>query len=154
VLTPELRARLAVGYSNGEGRVATEQAAREHEGRGYKVPNGGLYSTVGDLAKFLAALTDASPVWLLSDKARAELLRVQTPGDTKRGYGLGFNVALLPDGRTIASHDGGVAGYTANLAFDVQHKVGAIVLRNYERGRTDLEIIRGLVERLGPLFER
>ena len=57
VIGPELAPRLTVGYVNrGDGNPNPEQPAREHAGRGYKVPNGGVYSTVLDLARFMGAL--------------------------------------------------------------------------------------------------
>ena len=54
VNTPDRLARLSVGYARDRrtGEVSAEQATREHFGRGYKVPNGGIYSTVGDMAAF------------------------------------------------------------------------------------------------------
>lgn len=47
------RDRIATGYVVRDGEIDAETPAREHEGRGYKVPNGALYSTVADLARFL-----------------------------------------------------------------------------------------------------
>lgn len=57
-LTPPLRSRLAVGVDWDELYKDTlnfEDAAREHEtGIGFRVPGGGLYSTVEDLAKLVS----------------------------------------------------------------------------------------------------
>lgn len=44
------RARLAEGMENSEGEVNTKLPLREVEGRGYRVPNGGIFSTPRDLA--------------------------------------------------------------------------------------------------------
>ena len=46
VVGQELEPRLAAGYiRRRDGSIDFEQPAREHGGRGYKVPNGGVYST-------------------------------------------------------------------------------------------------------------
>jgi CubicO group peptidase (beta-lactamase class C family) len=127
VNTPEMTARLSVGYSRnrGTGEVSAEQATREHFGRGYKVPNGGIYSTVSDLAKFAAAMMGESPVPILSEASRAEIFMPQAPAES---YGLGFFVAR-GDGVTIVRHGGSVAGYNADLRFDLNSKIGVAVLR-------------------------
>lgn len=139
VITDALRPRLSVGYANGNNRVDAETPALEHAGRGYKVPNGGIYSTVPDLARFIAAMTGASTRTLLSEAMRAEMMRVQTPENPRNGYGLGFSVRVLDGGSRIVGHGGSVAGYTAHLAFDPDRRIGVILLRNYNRGRTNLQ---------------
>jgi CubicO group peptidase (beta-lactamase class C family) len=88
--------------------VSAERATREHFGRGYKVPNGGIYS-----------------VQILSQESRAEISTAQTPAE---GYGLGFFVREQ-DGVTIVGHGGSVAGYNADLQFDLDSKIGVAVLR-------------------------
>jgi CubicO group peptidase (beta-lactamase class C family) len=127
VNTPELAARLSVGYSRNRetGEVSAERATREHFGRGYKVPNGGIYSTVGDLAKFAAAMMGASSVQILSQESRAEVFTAQAPAES---YGLGFFIREQ-DGVTIVGHGGSVAGYNADLRFDLDSKIGVAVLR-------------------------
>ncbi|MDX1494268.1 MAG: serine hydrolase domain-containing protein, partial [Longimicrobiales bacterium] len=57
VVGGELEPRLAAGYTVRNGVVSGEQPAREHAGRGYKVPNGGVYSTVADLSRFLGGVS-------------------------------------------------------------------------------------------------
>jgi CubicO group peptidase (beta-lactamase class C family) len=138
VNTPKLAARLSVGYSRNRetGEVSAERATREHFGRGYKVPNGGIYSTVGDLAKFAAAMMGASSVQILLEESRAEVFTPQAPAE---GYGLGFFIREQ-DGVTIVGHGGSVAGYNAELQFDLDSKVGVAVLRttSYRPGTRDL----------------
>ena len=137
VNAPELAERLSVGYARRQVRdetsgevtgvvISAEQATREHFGRGYKVPNGGIYSTVLDLAKFAAAMMGESPVAILSDESRAEMLRPQAPAE---GYGLGFTVRARDDGITTLGHGGSVAGYNAGLSFEPDSKIGVAVLR-------------------------
>lgn len=158
-LTPDMETHLAVGYLNREdGSVDTTIPAREHDGRGYKVPNGAIYSTVGDLARFAAALTGRSPVELLPVGWRREMMRVQMPTDADDGYGLGLRVERDQGGVQAVGHGGSVAGYTAHLVFDPASGLAVILLRNYNRGATDLggaarDLLRAVAGRL-PIAER
>lgn len=144
-----LRPMLSKGHANSaDGEVNTERPAQEHLGRGYKVPNGGVYSTVDDLAAFAAGVMGRGGASLLSDEMRAAVLSVQTPEDPESGYGLGFSITTL-DGRVFAGHGGSVAGYTAHLLFEPATGLTAVLLRNYNRGRTNLgraarELLAGL----------
>jgi len=140
---PEMWSRLSVGYSRSRetGEVSAERATREHFGRGYKVPNGGIYSTVGDLAKFAAAMMGESPVPILSEENRKELFTPQAPADT---YGLGFRVEE-GDGMKIVSHGGSVAGYNANLTFDIVSKTGVAMLRTTSYNPRMEELVKDLV---------
>ena len=79
------------------------------------------------------------------------MLRVQTPEDPRRGYGLGLSVAVDSSGREIAGHGGSVAGYTAQIAFDPDARIGVVLLRNYQSGATNLaRAASGLVAELRP----
>lgn len=149
VIGDALQPRLSRGHANGrDGRVNTEQPALEHAGRGYKVPNGGVYSTVDDMAAFAAGVMGRGGRSLLSDAMRAEVLSVQTPEDPESGYGLGFSITTV-DGRVFAGHGGSVSGYTAHLLFEPATGLTVVLLRNYNRGRTSLgraarELLTGL----------
>ncbi|MDP2954777.1 MAG: serine hydrolase domain-containing protein [Longimicrobiales bacterium] len=137
VVTPELSEDLAVGYQNGrDGTVDRETPALEHVGRGYKVPNGGIYSTVGDLARFMAGLSGKSSAQVLGTDARRLLGVDQTPAHD--GYTFGFRVWDGPQGSRLVGHGGSVAGYTAFLAFEPESGLGVVLLRNYNQGATDL----------------
>ena len=143
---------LAVGYANRrDGSIDADGPAREHRGRGYKVPNGGIYSTVGDLARFIAGMTGAAGDALLPLEHRLEMMRMQTPGSDSSGYGLGFQIRSGPEGRRFIGHGGSVAGYTAHLVFEPESAIGVVLLRNYGSGRTNLgraatEVLAALVE--------
>jgi CubicO group peptidase (beta-lactamase class C family) len=156
VVDPELIPRLAKGYQNGSnGRIDGDTPAREHAGRGYKVPNGGIYSTVADLGRFAGAVSGVPGLRILSEQSRQEMLRVQTPEDPRRGYGLGLSIEAREDGGRTASHGGSVAGYTAHLAFDPATRVAVILLRNYGSGATNLgRAASGLLEELTSLGPR
>lgn len=141
--TPEEWARMSVGYNRDRrtGEVSAEQATREHFGRGYKVPNGGVYSTVADLARFASAIMGESDVPILSRSSRAEMMTPQTPAPT---YGLGFSVRAAGNG-TFVGHGGSVAGYNANLLFDPVSKVGVAMLRTTSYDPPTAELLTTLV---------
>lgn len=149
VVDDDLAPRLAAGYQNGsDGSIDASGPAGEHAGRGYKVPNGGVYSTVADLGRFAGAASGTPGLRILSDASREEMLRVQTPEDPRRGYGIGFSVQEGEGGRVV-SHGGSVAGYNAHLAFDPDAGVAVILLRNYGGGATNLgSAAAGLVREL------
>ena len=139
VVAPPLDARLALGYDvDSAGNVDGARAAREHAGRGYKVPNGGVYSTVADLGRFMALMSGALGEEILNAASRAEMLRRQTPAGGE-AYGLGFFLATDANGRRLVGHDGGVAGYTAQIVLDPEQRTGVALLRNYVGGRTNLQ---------------
>jgi len=89
--------RVAVGYHrNGfAGKPDGEVAKAEYAGRGYKVPNGGIYTTTGDLARFIMAQYSDSD--RLAKKYREMMQTIQTPGDGKHGYGFGLFVINADD---------------------------------------------------------
>jgi CubicO group peptidase (beta-lactamase class C family) len=139
VVGAELEARLATGYVNGrDGTVDAETPWQEHGGRGYKVPNGGVYSTVADLGRFLGAITGVPGLRILSEESRQEMISIQTPESPERGYGIGLSIERGEDGITLVGHGGSVAGYTAYMAVDPESSLGVVLLRNYQRGETNL----------------
>jgi CubicO group peptidase (beta-lactamase class C family) len=66
------------------------------------------------------------------------MLTIQTPEDTTRGYGLGLSIRTAENGVRLAGHGGSVAGYNAHLVFNPDTRVGVVLLRNYNRGNTNL----------------
>jgi len=127
VNSPELSRRLSVGYTRdrGTGALSAEAAKREHFGRGYKVPNGGIYTTAADLAAMAAAVMGHGQVQILNEDSRRAMLTPQHPAE---GYGLGFTIQEA-DGHTLVGHGGSVAGYNANLVFDPESGLGVAMLR-------------------------
>jgi CubicO group peptidase (beta-lactamase class C family) len=145
VIAAPLAARLAAGYASADGgKVDAAWPAKEHAGRGYKVPNGGVYSTVADLGRFLALISGALGDEILTASSRAELLRQQTPAGGE-AYGLGFSLGTDARCRTFASHGGAVAGYHAHAVVELGSRMGVVLLRNHDSGRTNLE---GAADRL------
>jgi CubicO group peptidase (beta-lactamase class C family) len=144
------RRRMAAGYVNpARDRVDPRVPRAEHQGRGYRVPNDGLYSTVGDLSRLAMAMTGALGDIPITGTSRAAALTDQTAHASLRGtaYGLGFQLHRIGDS-VIAGHSGTVAGYTAYLAFDPATRIGVVLLRNYNNGATNLgaTAVRTLLE--------
>lgn len=131
-ITADKTTRLAEGMNGGPGKkLDLETPKNEHSGRGYKVPNGGIYSTPNDLAKFVTANMGYTN---LLKPASLEFMQTVKSSDN---YGVGF---FIDDNNqlTILDHGGAVAGYTAQLAFEKTSKYGVILMRNYNWGATDL----------------
>lgn len=139
VVGAALEPRLAMGYVNRQdGVIDAETPWREHRGRGYKVPNGGVYSTVADLGRFLGAVSGVPGLRVLSETSREEMISIQTPESVESGYGLGLFIERHEAGFTVVGHGGSVAGYTAYMAVNPESGLGVVLLRNYQRGATDL----------------
>jgi CubicO group peptidase (beta-lactamase class C family) len=152
---PAGRSRLATGYVNLHGGAIDPRVPRaEHRGRGYRPPSGGVYSTVGDLARLAMAMTGALEDTPVGAAIRAEALTPQDAGPDARdgplgalpnrprqpvrfGYGLGFQLHRI-GATAVAGHSGTVPGYTAYMAFDPATRIGVVLLRNYNRGATNL----------------
>ena len=68
VLTPNVQSYLAKGYqTNLIGSASSVESDLENRrGRGYKVPNGAIYTTVGDMAKFASFLMGKGPADVLA----------------------------------------------------------------------------------------
>ncbi len=130
-LTPAMRPHVARGYSRTrEGKVDWSAAERELEGRGYRVPNGALMSTVTDLARFLSFELGEGPWIIKKETQEANFTRVHfIDGRLASGYGVGFQV--LRRGTLVTlGHGGSTAGFRSAAMFDRSSKTGVIVLRN------------------------
>lgn len=138
IIEPPLDRLLSAGFEVGRsGEISGEAPAREHDGRGYKVPNGGVYSTVHDLARVIAMMSGRTGDDVLNADSRATVMTRQTP-EGGQGYGLGFFLTEDEAGHRVVYHSGSVAGYNAWMGFDPDAAIGVILLRNYDRGSTNL----------------
>ncbi|WP_299534140.1 serine hydrolase [Ulvibacterium sp.] len=145
--------RLSKGLETGpDGKLDREKPQREHMGRGYKVPNGGIYSTPNDLAKFILCNLGLS-VKLLSRNNLSRMQTIQTPKGEGQAYGLGFGIqqdSVL----TVIGHSGGVAGYRANLAFDKDRGNGVVLMKNYSADSPNISKLSfNLLKELAQLDE-
>jgi hypothetical protein len=112
------------------------------------VPNGALYSTVEDLARFVSFEMGDGPVEVLNPK---ELFRnrqriVTYPANRQPGFGIGFMAIRL--GHTgIYGNSGDVAGYGADAYFEPRSRMGMIVLRNvFGVGFERMKVVRAAFE--------
>lgn len=115
-------------------------------------PNGGLRTTVEDLARFLRAFMGAGTldtVRMLQPATVREMQRMHYPqvaGAEQQGLGwTGYDVG---DG-TVFGHVGGEAGVTTVMAYDQATTVGVIVFTNSAfRTEEDVEALRTVVDAL------
>jgi len=153
VLTPEMREQLAtcvdwdVLYKD---TLNYEDAAQDHlKGLGVGVPSGGLYSTVGDIAKLVSLELGYGPDSVLRPEtiARRDSVPIAT-GDRAMtfGYGLGVQAARWAD-TTALGHSGNLSGYTSQVFYDRGRMYGVIVLRSAGGGEADASRLAGRVYR-------
>lgn len=148
VLSPNMRARLATGVDYDvlvKDRLNYEDAAASHrEEPGIGAPGGGLYSTVGDLAKLVSLQLGFGPDSVLSlDALRLRNgIPVTTYSTLDFGYGMGVQVARWGD-TTAVGHSGNTSGYTAQVYYDIASRFGVIVLRSAGGGHADAHVLAG-----------
>lgn len=94
---------------------------------------GGLWSTIGDLARWGAFLIEPEPD-VLAPETVAEMHTVQAMADVETwrlGWGLGL--MLHRRGETLlAGHDGGTVGHASHLSYSRSTGVGLVYLANTE----------------------
>jgi CubicO group peptidase (beta-lactamase class C family) len=126
--------KLAVGMERGPSGIDTVLPKTEHQGRGYKIPNGGIYSTPNDLARFM--INNMGYNSILKTESLAAMQSEHGPQPNK--YGLGFMIFHNHE-IYLVGHNGQVAGYTSQFAFEKESKFGVLIMRNYNWGVTDLD---------------
>jgi CubicO group peptidase (beta-lactamase class C family) len=139
-LDPTIASDLAVGYEvKGDGTLDDQTAAREaRDGRGYKVPNGAIFTTVDDLARFVVFELGRGPDSVLARPILTDAFEgvVATDGSLETGYGLGF-MAMRRGDYSFLGHNGSVAGYQAAMYYDRGRQLGVVLLRNVIGGKQD-----------------
>jgi CubicO group peptidase (beta-lactamase class C family) len=138
-----------------DGKVDGEASVREHAGRGYRVPNGGLFSTVDDLARFVSWELGFGPEGILkkeTQEANYANLNV-ADGDLSSGYGVGF-MATRRGTLVVLGHGGSTAGYRAAANFHRRSKTGVIVLASVAGGKVNVnEVALRTLAKLAALQE-
>jgi CubicO group peptidase (beta-lactamase class C family) len=116
-------------------------------GDGEMAPMGGVWSTISDLARWVAWLdaatsqvdgADDAPWEALSPASRREMQRMHTyVGNTEvigrtspAGYGFGLNMRDDPDLGLVIAHSGGLPGYGSNMRWLKGRGLGVIALAN------------------------
>lgn len=139
-LDPTIQGDLAVGYEvQGDGTLDDQTATNEaRSGRGYKVPNGAIFTTVDDLARFVSLELGCGPDSVLARPILADAFDglVVTDADMQQGYGLGF-MAMRRGDYAFVGHNGGVAGYRASMYYDRSAQLGVVLLSNAGGGKKE-----------------
>jgi CubicO group peptidase (beta-lactamase class C family)/D-alanyl-D-alanine dipeptidase len=125
--TPEVKQRLAEALMwNYHGREFP--APRFELG---EAPAGCMYSTVTDLARFMQAVFAGGKGAKGSILKEATLRDMLTPQfdkpDAREGFGLGFMLGDL-DGHKRVGHGGAIYGFSTELAFLPEAKLGVVVV--------------------------
>jgi CubicO group peptidase (beta-lactamase class C family) len=148
ILTPEIQSHLAKGYQKKTliGSASSAESDLENSaGRGYKIPNGVIYTTVVDMAKFASFLMGKGPadvlapsrLFLYQDQYAVSTgaplrLKMTVLGPALQvrgidGYGLGI-MSIRRGGYTATGHNGAVSGFSAGLYMNRAAGVAVIVL--------------------------
>lgn len=118
------------------------------EDLGLMAPAGQLWSTTGDLARFMAFLAEGDERVLSAGSVR-EMRTPATPveaADVADGYAYGLGMELRHQhGRALVGHTGSLPGFLACLTMGVADDVGAVVLANCTSGPPPFTVAADLV---------
>ncbi len=143
-LTPDMKARLAVGH-----RTTLEPAANWDFGPAM-AGAGALRSSTNDLLTFLAASLGYAKTPLAP--AMAAMLNVRRPtGVQDLEIALGWHV-FTAHSKLIVWHNGGTGGYRSFIGFDPERRLGVVVLSNTETPEGVDDIGRHLLDAQVPLM--
>lgn len=123
----------AYGSEDDDGNSIIENVTKVNEGNG--LGDGGIISTVDDLAIFIHALLDGD---LLEDASLTEMLNGTVLGDDY-AYGLGIYSTETPFGGFLG-HSGATAGFLGEMWYDPDTGITVIALSNSYQYDT-LEIV-------------
>ena len=139
----QITSLLAKGYHvDGSGKLDTLTPLRQHGNRGKNVPAGSLYSTVGDLARFVTFELGEGPPGVLKKETLDNSFSALVGADSDLNYGdgIGFSaLRLMPSNFVAAGHLGTLHGYSAAVLFDRPSRTGIIMLANVTDGRANYQ---------------
>jgi CubicO group peptidase (beta-lactamase class C family) len=125
----------ASGYSWRDGRL---QRA-DYMDPSWAFSAGGLVSSVADMAKWDAALSDGK---LLSPADRQQMwTRARLNDGSTCDYGFGWYVFDYKAGHRLLAHAGGIPGFVCCISRWVDDRLTVIVMLNSEGGRDSLEYL-------------
>jgi D-alanyl-D-alanine carboxypeptidase len=123
---------MAVGYGSRVPNKAARDVMPFTDARGMAAATG-ITSTVGDMAKFVSAQFRQGPRGgnrILSSGSLREMHRVRSmENNWLTGNGIGF-AGRRHNNRIWLGHGGGYPGYTTQTFFNLETRVGVIVLTN------------------------
>ena len=139
VVPESQKEHIAIGMAGGPtAELDFERPQNELKEVGYRIPNGGIYSTARDMIKFMKACMGYTD--LLDESNLALLQTTQTPTSRLRSnYSFGFSL-YADQGINTVGHGGALAGYTAHFEYEKNSKYGVILMRNYNFGHTNLDL--------------
>lgn len=119
---PELKPRLAKPYHLVDRKLADYDSPWDEEAL---APAGGIASTSGDIAKYVAFQIKAHE----KSNAVGDLQKAEV---TTRGnpYGKGWFVEQIPGVGKVVSVGGDVDGYVGEIVFAPEHGIGSVILIN------------------------
>jgi CubicO group peptidase (beta-lactamase class C family) len=124
---------------------------------GGKGGESGLYSTIGDLARWGSFLADPDEA-VLAAASVAEMheLQIMAEPDWTLGWGLGIGLVRRGE-RIFGGHTGGFPGFLSMFVYSRRDRVGAVVLTNSGRwpklSETGLALAEAALEELAPELE-
>jgi len=127
-LTPDARARLALGHADGRPVANWDLDALAGAGA--------LRSSAEDMARFVAAAMGLRRTPLDSAFRLSEAPQFDAGSPTMR-IGLGWHILTRP-GMQIVWHNGGTGGYRSFAGFDPKRQLGVVVLANSTVGVDDI----------------
>ena len=143
-LTPELKARLAVGHDADLKPAENWDLGTAFAGAG------ALRSDANDMLKFVAANLGLAKSPLTP--AMAAMLNVRRPTDMPGiSVALGWHI-FTTGGKEIIWHNGGTGGYRSFVGFDPKTRVGIVVLSNSETPEGVDDIGHHLLDVTSPLM--
>src|SRR5687768_12295009 len=146
---------MAVGYSVRTPYLAAREVQPFTDARGMASATG-ITSTVGDMAKFVSAQFREGPRGgnrILSSGSLREMHRVRSMENSwLTGNGIGF-AGRRHNNRLWLGHGGGYPGYTTQTFFNLETKVGIIVLTN-TNDSNPLDIATQLINTVGDAVIR
>jgi CubicO group peptidase (beta-lactamase class C family) len=146
IIPPGYGDRIAAGYHWNQSSEAysTEFADRQLLGRSYKVPNGGVFCTANDLARFAMALTSNTDVLAKNWRDSMQTVQIWIRKAKNEGYGFG----LMSTGDSKESmrigHEGQIAGFKAVLLFNPDSRIGLVWMRNSDNASANLERVTNI----------
>jgi D-alanyl-D-alanine-carboxypeptidase/D-alanyl-D-alanine-endopeptidase len=142
-LTPEMKARLAVGHGPTANPVAN-----------WDIPTlagaGALRSTANDMLIFLAANLGFIKTPLA--QAMADEVSIRKPVSSGMEIAYGWHVQTK-DGSSIIWHNGGTGGYRTYMGYDPKARTGVVVLSNISTAEGQDDIGRHLLNASYPLLK-
>ncbi len=143
VLTPEMKARLAIGHGPGLNVVPNWDLSEAMAGAG------ALRSSANDMLTFLAANLGYIKTPLAA--AMAEEISIRRPtGSPDLQIAYAWHVQTK-NGNSIIWHNGGTGGYRTYMGFDPKTRAGVVVLSNVFTTAGPDDIGRHLLDASYPL---